>query len=227
MRVISVNVGLPREVPTEVGAVLTGIFKFPVEERVRVERLNIVGDQQADLSVHGGANKAVYGYPSEHYAYWQRRLGRDDLPWGMFGENLTFEGLLEDSIHLGDSLRVGTAVLRVTQPRFPCTKLGIRFGQPDMVKKFQLSGRSGFYFSVVEEGELAAGDPAEIVTRDEFAVTVAECVRLYNDRENSHAERIRRILQVRALPSGLRNHFSRRLEAQGRPGYTPGRSEES
>src|SRR5439155_24990121 len=165
VRIISVNVGLPREVRVNGEKVLTGIFKSPVGGRVRVERPNIAGDRQADPSVHGGPNKAVYGYPSEHYAYWAKRLRRNDLGWGMFGENLTFEGLLEDSIHLGDSLRVGTAVLRVTQPRFPCTKLGIRFGQPDMVKKFQLSGHSGSYFSVFEEGELAAGDPAEIGTR--------------------------------------------------------------
>jgi len=199
--------------------VSTGIFKSPVEGRVRIERLNIAGDRQADLSVHGGANKAVYGYPSEHYAYWAKRLRRNDLGWGIFGENLTFEGLLEDAIHLGDCLRVGTAVLRVTQPRFPCYKLGIRFGRADMVKKFQLSGRSGFYFSVIEEGEVAAGDSAEIVSRDKHAVTVAECVELYNNRNNPSPERVRQLLQVRALPPGMRKFFVNRLAQQGsRPG---------
>jgi MOSC domain-containing protein YiiM len=213
VQILSVNVGLPREVPSEEEPVLTGIFKSPVEGRVRIERLNLAGDRQADLSVHGGPNKAVYGYPSEHYAYWKRRLGREEIPWGMFGENLTFEGLLEDSIHLGDSLRAGTALLRVTQPRIPCYKLGIRFGRADMVKKFQLSGRSGFYFSVVEEGDVAAGDRVEIVERSEFVVTVAECVQIYYDRKNSHPERIRRILQITTLPPGLRKYFTRRLEA--------------
>ena len=228
VRIISVNAGLPREVRVQGETVSTGIFKSPVEGRVRIERLNIAGDRQADLSVHGGANKAVYGYPSEHYAYWAKRLRRNDLAstslsvfdgWGMFGENLTFEGLLEDAIHLGDCLRVGTAVLRVTQPRFPCYKLGIRFGRADMVKKFQLSGRSGFYFSVIEEGEVAAGDSAEIVSRDKHAVTVAECVELYNNRNNPSPERVRQLLQVRALPPGMRKFFVNRLAQQGsRPG---------
>ncbi len=213
MQIISVNVGMPREAPTENVPVLTGIFKSPVQGRVRIERLNLAGDRQADLSVHGGPNKAVYGYASEHYAYWRRQLGRDDLPWGMFGENLTFEGLLENAIHLGDTLRVGTAVLRVTQPRMPCFKLGIRFGDQAMVEKFQRSGRSGFYFAVLEEGHVAAGDQAEIIGRDEFGVSVAECVELYNDRKNSHPERVRRVLQIRSLPPGLRKHFTRRLGA--------------
>ena len=211
VRIISVNVGLPREVRVNGEKVLTGIFKSPVGGRVRVERLNIAGDRQADPSVHGGPNKAVYGYPSEHYAYWAKRLRRNDLGWGVFGENLTFEGLLEDAIHLGDCLRVGTAVLRVTQPRFPCYKLGIRFGRADMVKKFQLSGRSGFYFSVVEEGDVAAGDGAEIVSRDKHAVTVAECVELYTNRNNPSAERVRQLLQVQTLPPGMRKYFTRRL----------------
>jgi MOSC domain-containing protein YiiM len=210
-----VNAGLPREVRVHGESVLTGIFKSPVDGRVRIERLNIAGDRQADLSVHGGANKAVYGYPSEHYAYWAQRLRRDDLGWGMFGENLTFEGLLEDAIYLGDCLRVGTAVLRVTQPRFPCYKLGIRFGRADMVKKFQLSGRSGFYFSVIEEGDVAAGDSAEIASRDKHAVTVAECVELYNSGNNSRPERVRQLLQVHALPPGMRKFFMHRLARQG------------
>lgn len=213
IQIISVNVGLPREVPSEEGPVLTGIFKSPVAGRVRIERLNLAGDRQADLSVHGGPNKAVYGYPSEHYAYWKRRLKRDEMPWGIFGENLTFAGLPEDAIHLGDSLRVGTALLRVTQPRFPCYKLGIRFGSQEMVKKFQLSGRSGFYFSVVEKGDVGAGDAAEIVERSKFPITVAECVQIYNDRENAYPEKIRRILQIPTLPPGLRKYFTRRLEA--------------
>jgi MOSC domain-containing protein YiiM len=211
VRIISVNVGLPREVRLNGETISTGIFKSPVEGRVRIRRLNVAGDRQADLSVHGGPNKAVYGYASEHYAYWAKRLRRNDLGWGMFGENLTFEGLLEDAIHLGDCLRAGTAVLRVTQPRIPCYKLGIRFGRADMVKKFQLSRRSGFYFSVVEEGSVAAGDGAEIVSREEHAVTVAECMALYNNRDNSPPERVRQILQVPSLPPGMRKYLSQRL----------------
>jgi MOSC domain-containing protein YiiM len=139
MRVLSVNVGMPKQLPT----VLTSIFKSPVEGRVAVRRHNIDGDRQSDLTVHGGPNKAVYCYPAEHYDYWKEQLPDMDLPYGAFGENLTTEGLTEDAVSIGDRFQVGSAVLRVTQPRMPCFKLGIRFGRADMVKRFWRSGRSG------------------------------------------------------------------------------------
>ncbi len=156
MKVISVNVGLPRNVPYRGRSISTGIFKEPVEGRVKVQRLNVEGDRQADLSVHGGIEKAVYAYPSEHYEFWKGELPEMDLPWGMFGENLTTEGLLEDKVNIGDKLKVGTALFIVTQPRMPCYKLGIKFGRNDIIKRFLKSGRTGFYFSVLDEGEVSA-----------------------------------------------------------------------
>jgi len=161
MRVLSVNVGVPREVTWHGRVVRTAIFKEPVSGRVAVRRLNLEGDAQADLTVHGGAAKAVYAYASEHYPAWREELGRPDLPWGAFGENLTLEGLVEEDVAIGDRLRIGTAELVVTQPRLPCFKLALRFERQDIGKLFMASGRSGFYLAVVREGALAAGDPVE------------------------------------------------------------------
>ena len=157
MRVIAVSVGLPREVMWQGRAVQTSIFKTPVSGRVRVGRLNLDGDRQSDLTVHGGADKAVYVYPSEHYAFWREQLG-DDLPWGSFGENLTTEGLDEKSIHIGDRFDIGSASFVVTQPRLPCYKLALRFDRLDIIRLFFESGRLGFYLSVSKEGEIGAGD---------------------------------------------------------------------
>jgi len=159
MKLLSVNVGLPREVKWNGRVIRTSIFKAPVEGRVRVRKLNLDGDQQSDLSVHGGIDKAVYVYPSEHYSFWHEHLPAADLPWGAFGENFTTEGALEDTtVHIGDRFRVGSAAFVVTQPRMPCFKLGIRFGRGDIIKRFLRSGRNGFYFAVAEEGEVVAGD---------------------------------------------------------------------
>jgi MOSC domain-containing protein YiiM len=210
MRLLSVNVGLPRDVDWRGGTVRTAIFKSPASGRVRVARLNVEGDQQADLSVHGGIEKAVYAYPSEHYAFWRQELPGVDLPWGVFGENFTTEGLLEGSVRIGDRLRVGSAEFMVTQPRMPCFKLGIRFGRPDMVKRFQRSGRSGFYLAVVQEGEVAAGDSFELVARDEHGVTVAEVVNLYT-ADATNQDLLRRVSELPALPEGWRAYFRKRL----------------
>ena len=182
MHVVSVNVGLPREVEWKGRKVLTGIFKGPVHARVPVRRLNIDGDGQADLTVHGGPEKAVYAYPSEHYGPWAGRLGYELSP-GNFGENLTTQGLLEDAVHIGDEFRVGTARLVVTQPRLPCFKLGIRFGDPGMVKTFLRAGMPGIYFAVVEEGEVGPEDPIERLAEDGSRVSVAEMFRLVLDRD--------------------------------------------
>jgi len=159
-----------------------------------VTTLNLEGDQQSDLSVHGGVDKAVYAYPSEHYQYWRRELPQTDLPWGVFGENLTIEGLLEENVRIGDHLRVGSAEFVVTQPRMPCFKLGIRFGRPDIMKRFLRSGRTGFYFAVLLEGEVGAGDSIELMAQAEGGLTVADVVNLYTvDAENQ--ELLRRATQ--------------------------------
>ena len=184
--ILSLNVGEPRKVPYLAGEVLTSIFKSPVEGRRAVRRHNIDGDRQSDLTVHGGPNKAVYCYPSEHYPYWRGQLPAHDLSvYGNFGENLTTAGLLETDVFIGDIYRAGTAVLRVTQPRMPCFKLGIRFNLPTMVKLFWKSGRSGIYFSIVEEGEVAAGDSLERIARGPEEITVSDIVRLYRGDETS------------------------------------------
>ncbi len=171
---ISVNVGLPRPIDTPSGSVLSGIFKSPIDQRVRVHRHNLDGDGQADLSVHGGENKAVYGYPHEHYPTWAAELGRDDLRPGEFGENLTTKGLLETEVCVGDVFRIGSAVLQVSQPRSPCFKLGIRMGDPTFVRRFHRGGRPGFYFRIVEEGALQIGDAIERIEPGQSGITVYE-----------------------------------------------------
>lgn len=210
MRVLSVNVGRPREVAWEGKTVRTGIFKTPVTGRITVTRLNLAGDQQADLSVHGGSDKAIYAYPAEHYVYWRDELPGVALPWGAFGENLTTEGLSEAAVRIGDRLRIGSTDLMVTQPRMPCFKLGVRFGRPDMVKRFLRSGRSGFYLAVLREGDVGAGDPVERLGSDEPALSVAEIALLYN-AEKPDQDILRRASQIAALPQGWRNHFRARL----------------
>src|ERR1700704_566606 len=156
MEVVSVNVGMPREVTWKGMRVETGIFKDPVDGLVAVGKLNLAGDKQADLTVHGGLAKAVYAYPVEHYEYWKEELPKVSFGWGKFGENLTTRGLSEDHLFIGDQLKVGSAILMVTQPRLPCYKLALKFNRDDMIKRFLASGRSGFYLSVVLEGVVSA-----------------------------------------------------------------------
>jgi MOSC domain-containing protein YiiM len=206
----SINVGLPRDVQWRRNTVTTSIFKTPVTGRIRVNRLNLVGDQQSDLTVHGGVDKAVYVYPSEHYAYWREQLPDFPLPWGAFGENFTSEGLLEDAVRIGDRLRIGTAEFAVTQPRMPCFKLGIRFDRADMVKKFLQSGRSGFYLSVSKEGEVETGDTVAFIARDEHAVSVADVVWLYA-ADGANQDLLRRASTLPALPESWRDYFRQRL----------------
>jgi MOSC domain-containing protein YiiM len=206
MKLISVNVGLPREVDWQGKSVRTSIWKYPVEGLVRVGKLNLENDQQSDLSVHGGTDKAVYAYPSEHYSYWRQELPDMELPWGVFGENLSTEGFLEEEIQIGDRLRVGTAELIVTQPRMPCFKLGIRFGRHDMVKRFLRSGRTGFYLSVFREGQVEAGTAMEYIAREEHGITVRDIVALYTGHTENR-EILRRASELAALPEGWRDHF--------------------
>ncbi len=213
MKLLSVNVGSPREIEWQGKLVRTSIFKSPVDGRVRVTRLNLEGDQQSDLAVHGGVDKAVYAYPSEHYPFWRKELPSLQLAWGAFGENLTIEGLLEDAIKIGDRLRIGSTRFVVTQPRMPCFKLGIRLGVPDMVNRFLRSGRSGFYLAVLEQGEVAAGDAIELLTQNgqaDPAVTVADVVSLYSGK-TTNRDLLHRVSELPALPSSLRNQFRSRL----------------
>ena len=171
--VVSVNIGEVRFVEWQGRKFATGIFKVPVKGPVRVETLGLEGDVQADRTVHGGKDKSVYAYPSEHYEYWNDQL-QSSLRWGMFGENLTTEGFLEESVHTGDCFQVGSAKLIVTQPRFPCYKLGMKFDSMEMVKRFQLSGRSGFYLAVLKEGDIAAGDQIRPITVNPNSPTVSQ-----------------------------------------------------
>jgi MOSC domain-containing protein YiiM len=210
MKLVSVTVGLPREVDSRGRKVRTSIWKTAVEGRVRVNRLNLEGDQQSDLSVHGGSEKAVYAYPFEHYEYWGREFPGMDLPWGAFGENLTTEGLLEGDVRIGDGLRVGSAEFLVTQPRMPCYKLGVRFGRDDMVKRFLRSSRTGFYLAVFREGAVARGDSIEFTRRSDHDVTVADIGALYtHDAHNQSL--LRRAVELPALPDSWRDYFRKRL----------------
>jgi MOSC domain-containing protein YiiM len=206
MKLISVNVGLPREVSWKGKTVRTGIFKEPVSERVMVRSLNLDGDRQADLTVHGGLDKAVYVYPFEHYDYWRGELPDIELPLGIFGENFTSTGLREEEVNIGDRFRIGNVTLMVTQPRLPCYKLGIRFGRPDMVKQFLASRRTGFYFRVLQEGEVGAGDTLELLSRDDNNITVADITQLYV-REEDNPDLRQRAAQLEALPKSWRDYF--------------------
>ena len=214
MKLISVSTGLPRETTWHGRTVTTGIFKQPVDGRVALRQLNLDGDRQADLTVHGGEYKAVYCYPIEHYDYWKKELPGRELPTAIFGENFTTEGLLEDSIHLGDQFSIGSAEAIVTQPRLPCYKLGVRFQSDDMVRRFLASGRTGFYLAVAREGEVGAGDEIEVMARDPNGVSVSELTRLYvakryNDEDVTS---VRRALRVAALPESWKEYFRERLE---------------
>lgn len=214
MKVVSLNVGLPREVMWHGKSVTSGIFKFPVEGRVALRTLNLDGDRQADLAVHGGVYKAVYCYPVEHYDYWRKQLAGRELPLGMFGENLTIAGVLEDSVCLGDRFSIGSAEVVVTQPRLPCYKLGVRFQADDMVKRFMVSGRTGFYLAVTHEGEVGADDEITMIARDPHAVPVSEITRLYIAKRfgDDDLPSLQRALQVEALPEGWKAYFRERLE---------------
>jgi MOSC domain-containing protein YiiM len=223
MKLLSVNTGLPREVTWHGRPVITGIFKRPITGRVSLRKLNLDGDRQADLTVHGGEYKAVYCYPITHYDYWKKELPGRDLPMGMFGENFTIElraeaGLPEDSVYIGDRFHMGSAEVMVTQPRLPCYKLGLRFQSDDMVKRFLASGRTGFYLAVVSEGEVGAGDEIEAIApnqgEDGNRVPVSQITRLYVAQRYSDddARSVQRALELAALPESWKRYFRERLE---------------
>jgi MOSC domain-containing protein YiiM len=210
MKLISLNVGLPRQVNFRGEVVNTGIFKEPIQRRVKLRKLNLDGDKQADLIVHGGIDKAVYSYAKEHYEFWRKDLQDMSLLWGMFGENFTTEGLFEESVNIGDKFQIGTARLIATQPRMPCYKLGVKFGRMDIIKRFLASGLTGIYFKVLQEGEVGAGDEIKLINRDQNNVTVRDIVRLYTvDREDMQT--MERAIKVKDLPNGWRFHFIEQL----------------
>jgi MOSC domain-containing protein YiiM len=213
MKVISANVGKAQEHEWHNQRVRTAIFKTPVEGLVAVGKLNLEGDEQADLSVHGGADKAVYVYPHEHYAYWRVQLPGYALTLGNFGENLTVEGASEEAIHIGDQLQIGTALFTVTQPRSPCYKLGIRFARDDMTKRFYESRRFGFYLKVLAEGQLQAGAATTLVSRDPNAVSVADVIRLFTGDSHDRAL-LGRALKISTLPEGWRKALQDRQDGR-------------
>jgi MOSC domain-containing protein YiiM len=214
MKIVSVNVGRPRLVLWEGRTVSTGIYKTPADSPVMLRTLNLDGDRQADLTVHGGPTKAAYVYPAEHYDYWRGELPGTELPWGMFGENFTTLGLDESTVNIGDRFRLGPAEVMVTEPRMPCHKLGIKFGRTDIIKRFLMSGRTGFYLSVRREGEVGAGDGIELISRDGNNVTVADITRLYV-RDKDDVDTLRRAIAVEALPEKWRDHFTQQLAKGG------------
>jgi MOSC domain-containing protein YiiM len=210
VKLISLNVARPQLIVYKGETISTGIFKKPVSGAVMLRTLNLDGDRQADLSVHGGPYKAVYGYPCEHYNYWQHELPETDLPWGMFGENFTTEGLSEDDLHIGDRFRIGSSTLIVRQPRMPCYKLAAKFQRDDMIARFLNSGRSGFYFSVEQEGEVEQGDSIELISRNEGGITISEMNRVIaHDRYNRAL--LQKALATPAMPESWREYFLPRL----------------
>jgi MOSC domain-containing protein YiiM len=215
LRLLSLNVGLPRQVRFQGELVTTGIFKKPVQGSVRLRKLNLEGDKQADLKVHGGVDKAVYAYAGEHYDYWRQELPDMSLPWGMFGENFTTEGMFEEMVNIGDQFKVGTANLIATQPRMPCYKLGVKFGSMDMIKRFLASGLTGVYFKVMKEGELEQGDEIKLIKKAENSVTVKDIVRIYTiDKDD--IQTIERAIKIKDLPNGWRYHFIKQLGQVGK-----------
>ena len=211
MKLISIHVGRPQLVMRDGEPVSTAIFKQPVHGRVILRTLNLDGDRQADLTVHGGPAKAVYVYPAEHYEFWRHEFPEMELPFGMFGENFTATGFSEATLNIGDRFGIGSAIVQVTQPRMPCYKLGIKFGRADIIKRFLVSERSGFYLAVLQEGEVGVGDEFQLLKRNEPSVTVKEVVRLYS-RDKNNAELLRRAIAVEELPASWRRYFQEKLQ---------------
>jgi MOSC domain-containing protein YiiM len=210
MKLISVNAGLPRLLARNGATFKTAIFKSPMPGRVLLRATNLDGDRQADLSVHGGRDKAVYGYPSEHYSAWQAELPDASRTWGAFGENFTTEGLLEAAVFVGDRYRIGSAVLKVTTPRLPCFKLAAKFQRDDMIERFLRSERCGFYFAVISEGDVGAGDAIEFLDRPEPTLSIADVNRLYISKSPDR-EILRQSLELETLPQSWRERFRARL----------------
>jgi len=210
MRLLSVNVGQPRQMTWKGRTVTTGIFKEPVNGPVHLRHHNLDGDAQADLSVHGGPYKAVYLYPAEHYAAWRQDLPDMGMPWGAFGENFTTEGISETTLQIGDRLRIGTAVVRVTEPRMPCYKLALRFGRDDILDRFLASGRTGLYMAVELGGQVEGGDTFTLLSRGSHGLTVADITRVYA-HERDDVDTMRRLAQLPELSDSWREYFKKKL----------------
>jgi len=212
MKLISLNVSLPKTVEFRGNKVTTGIYKDPVQGRIQVRKLNLDGDKQADLTVHGGIEKAVYSYPSEHYPFWRSLYPDIEMNWGMFGENFTTEGLLENQVNIGDEFQIGSTKFAVTQPRMPCFKLGIKFGRGDVIKKFFASGKPGIYFKVLEEGEVGTGDEIKQIRRDENNVTVVDIMKIYG-KERENVDFLKKAIKVDALAQGWKDYYQQILQS--------------
>ena len=215
MQLVSVNVGLPREVPWNNITISTGIYKKPVTGDVAVHKLNLDGDRQADLTVHGGPYKAVYAYPAEHYGFWRDEFPVMPLTWGYFGENFTTTGLREDAVFIGDTYRIGSATFQVTQPRLPCYKLALRFGRDDIIKRFLVSRRTGFYLSVLEEGTVSAAAEIEVLERDSVQVTVCDIVTQFLGMPDK-PEVLERVLRLKSLPQDWKLELTARSKARAK-----------
>lgn len=210
MKLVSIHVGKPREVDYNGQNVSTGIFKEEISGPVRVHSLNIEGDKQADLTVHGGPDKAVYAYPIEHYDFWKKE--RNDLEFrpGVFGENLSVTGLNEKEVCVGDVYHVGSVVFRVTNPRMPCFKLGIKMNDTRFIKDFMDARKNGFYLRVLEEGEIEAGNEIEKTGEDGYGLTIDEVIQLYTIRKND-ADLLGKAVNSPSLPEDWKEYFELKL----------------
>ncbi len=210
MKIISINVARPRLVLYNGETISTGIFKEPIAGPITLRTLNLDGDRQADLTVHGGPNKAVYAYPAEHYEFWRAEFPGANLPWGMFGENFMTEGLFETELHIGDRLRIGSAIIVVRQPRIPCYKLAVKFQRSDILARFLASGRSGFYFSVEQEGTVEAGNEFALLSNEPDAISIAAMNHLFAD-DRYNRDVLDKAIATPALPEDWKDYFRKRL----------------
>ena len=211
MKVVSLNIGLPRKVKFGNKFVTTGIYKNPVDKRVNLKKLNFEGDRQADLTVHGGPDKAVYSYSYEYYDFWKQEFPDILFNWGMFGENLTTEGLFEYNVNIGDRFQIGSSYLVATQPRMPCYKLGIKFGRMDIIKKFAESEKSGIYFKVIKEGEIVVNDDIKLIKKDNNNITIKNIVELYTNDDKANIILMEKAIKVLDLPQGWKQYFHKKL----------------
>lgn len=211
MKLISVNVGLPIKVKFGNEIVTTGIFKNPIDKRINLKKLNLEGDRQADLTVHGGPDKAVYSYPYEYYDFWRKEFPDISFNWGMFGENLTTEGLFESQVNVGDRFQIGSAQLVATQPRMPCYKLGVKFGRMDIIKKFLKSEKSGIYFKVIKEGEIVINDIIKLIKKDNNNITIKNIVELITKEDKENTILMEKAVKVQDLPQGWKKYFLEKL----------------
>lgn len=212
MRILSVNVAMPRVIEINGKAVPTGIYKEPVTGPVEVRKLGLAGDGQADLTVHGGEHQAVYAYPIEHYPHWADFLGAESLEYGTFGENLTTSGFVETEVCIGDIHRMGDALLQVTCERLPCFKFAHKVNRPDILKPFLQSGHSGFYYKVLQEGTVTAGDTIEVEERHPLRISVRDLLGVHRLNEHS-TETVEKLLTIEALAPIVRKDLEKRLAA--------------